>query len=249
MNYYFTEISTHLDKGFGVTAEAFKQAADALATSEFQHSVIPQSRVPIHYLYRHAIELYLKSMIIIFHAKLGVPKRGKQNDYVNIYLPRSVRQRGQKNAYASINKTHSIRILFSYWKNIMISYRSRLNELAPEGDWRINPEMFADVRLISSYDDAGDYFRYPVSNFPSDVESEKYSMKRIVMEDLIARLKADPNKQKQKVFLVLNENDEVVDAFHHDVQYLNDVEQSLRELSESLSAYHVMTRCTLCGGY
>lgn len=249
MNYYFTEISTHLDKGFGVTAEAFKQAADALATSEFQHSVIPQSRVPIHYLYRHAIELYLKSMIIIFHTKLDIPERGKQNGYVNIYLPQSARKQGQKNVYRSINITHSIRILFSYWKNVMISYRNRLNELAPDGDWRINPKMFADVRIISSYDDAGDYFRYPVSNFPSDVESEKYSMKRLSVAELFTKVKTDPNEQKQMIMLVLNDKDEVVDAFHHDPQYLNDVEHSLRELSESLSGYHVMTRCTLCGGY
>jgi len=247
VNYYFTEISTHVDKGFGVTAEAFKHAADALITSEYHESAIPQSRVPVQYLYRHAIELYLKSMIIIFHSQLDIPERGKQNGYVNIYLPRSARRPGQKYAYSPINKTHSIRILFSAWKNVIISYRNRLNELAPDGDWRINPEMLAHVRVISSYDDTGDYFRYPVSNFPSDVESEKFSMKRLPVDDLFTKVKTD--RQKQMMLLVLDENDEVIDAYRHDAQYLKDVEHSLRELCESLSGYHVMTRCTLCGGY
>lgn len=129
----------------------------------------------------------------------------------------------------------------------MISYRSRLNELAPGGDWRINPEMLPNVRIISSYDDAGDYFRYPVSNSSSERESEKFSMKRLAVEDLSNKVKSD--KQGQMMLLVLNEDDIVIDAFHHDAQYLKDVEHSLRELCESLSAYHVMTRFTLCGGY
>jgi len=62
--------------------------------------------------------------------------------------------------------------------------------LVPDGDWRSDPSMFAHVRVISEYDDAGDYFRYPFSNSPTPLESQKHSLKRLPLSELASVLQS-----------------------------------------------------------
>lgn len=54
--YLLMPLDTHFDYGFGMRAEAYKDAADKLA----EECLGMHSHLPIRFLLRHAIELYLK---------------------------------------------------------------------------------------------------------------------------------------------------------------------------------------------
>ncbi|EHW8954897.1 hypothetical protein K3L19_004437, partial [Salmonella enterica] len=54
--YLMMPLHMHIDYGFGATAEQFKKSADILSASES----VKDLGMPVNYLRRHAIELYLK---------------------------------------------------------------------------------------------------------------------------------------------------------------------------------------------
>jgi hypothetical protein len=71
MNYVLMPLDAHYDSGFGAVAESFREAATTLRKAVpdpafFGH--LPQS-----FLFRHSVELFLKSEIIILHRKLRLP--------------------------------------------------------------------------------------------------------------------------------------------------------------------------------
>ena len=89
MTYLFTGIETHIDKGFGVTADAYKKSAEFLETNDFEHfNITQQAEMPQNYLFRHSIELYLKSLILIFHRKLKINygNYAFDSDHPEIYI-------------------------------------------------------------------------------------------------------------------------------------------------------------------
>lgn len=59
MHYLCTPLDQHFDNGFGAVADSFKEAADSLVQSTAEAQFL-NSHLPISFLYRHAIELYLK---------------------------------------------------------------------------------------------------------------------------------------------------------------------------------------------
>jgi hypothetical protein len=73
MQYLLTPLHTHVDFGFGRTGDAFKAAADKLEAESSARSGVMHAHLPINYLRRHAVELYLKSIIVIVHTKLDLP--------------------------------------------------------------------------------------------------------------------------------------------------------------------------------
>ncbi|ASS75389.1 hypothetical protein CIG75_10565 [Tumebacillus algifaecis] len=84
MNEFFLPPTDHIDNGFAATADTFQKTADFLFQSKeyaeemgnFGTTYIP---MPVQYLYRHSIELYLKSIIIRLHRSLKLPF--DQDDY------------------------------------------------------------------------------------------------------------------------------------------------------------------------
>src|SRR5690554_3997430 len=70
MLYMFTPLEEHPDKGFGAMADSFEEAAKILSKSE---NTLEKAHLPINYLRRHAIELFLKSIIILLHTKFEIP--------------------------------------------------------------------------------------------------------------------------------------------------------------------------------
>jgi hypothetical protein len=66
MQYMLMPLEAHFDGGLGATGDAFEEAAKKLAESAAE---LPSSHphLPINFLHRHAVELYLKSMIVVMH--------------------------------------------------------------------------------------------------------------------------------------------------------------------------------------
>lgn len=72
MLYLFTPIDEHFDKGFGAVADSFHEAGDALLDSECTKNIL-NGHLPVSFLFRHAIELYLKGSILILHKHIRIP--------------------------------------------------------------------------------------------------------------------------------------------------------------------------------
>lgn len=70
MQYLLTPLHAQFDSGFGATGNAFKDAAGFLdGDKEANKDNLFNANLPVNFLYRHAIELFLKSAIVIFHRR------------------------------------------------------------------------------------------------------------------------------------------------------------------------------------
>jgi hypothetical protein len=70
MKYMLLPLNEHVDDGLGATGEAFEESATLLSSSSenISHS---HYQIPLCFLYRHAIELYLKSAIVVAYWVLS----------------------------------------------------------------------------------------------------------------------------------------------------------------------------------
>ncbi|QIO05746.1 hypothetical protein [Acinetobacter shaoyimingii] len=103
---YFKPLALQIDLGFGATADSFYCAAQAL--DDNKHSKygfgIGGGKLPILYLYRHSIELYLKSAITLIHkVSIKKAKTGNGEDF-----PKLIENGKDKKIF----NVHSIKILF-----------------------------------------------------------------------------------------------------------------------------------------
>ncbi|MGH9638275.1 MAG: hypothetical protein ACRD72_25860, partial [Candidatus Angelobacter sp.] len=65
-------LEEHYNDGFGAVGDAFRRAAETLNKNNSDGPML-WSHLPEIYLLRHAVELFLKSGIIIMHRKLRLP--------------------------------------------------------------------------------------------------------------------------------------------------------------------------------
>src|SRR5690606_28344874 len=98
MHYLFMPLDQHFDKGFGATGQAFKLAGDLVLQGP--PSQVINVQLPACFLYRHAIELFLKSMIVTLHRGLKIPYGENDSDG-----PASVLSNG---AWKPIHQVHSV---------------------------------------------------------------------------------------------------------------------------------------------
>lgn len=114
MKYLLTGLDTHLDFGFGITGESYFNTAEHLQESQSAIRVVQQVEMPINFLYRHSIELFLKSLIIIFHNQLHLPYG---NQVYNSKTPMVLIDGKWKLLFTC----HCIDKLYSYWLNELCS--------------------------------------------------------------------------------------------------------------------------------
>jgi hypothetical protein len=246
MNYILTDISTHLDFGFGVTAGKFREAANFLDRAEDYKSGMQSDELPTLYLYRHSTELYLKSLIIILHKKLQLPyKNGEvpfDTDTPYVY-------NRKKNQWTELTNTHDIYTLYSYFISMVAQHKTLLEQKAPKGGWNIEKtENETYVDLIRNYDFDSTYFRYPVTK-NKNMDKHKYGVERVIDEQTLMK-KIQANKpEKEFTLLILDENDNFVEAHRKSPSRLQGVAEALKELSHFLDGIHIMTRMTLCDGW
>ena len=82
LNNLLLPFDQHFDDGFHAVGRAFKESADRLATSGEENFSFSNSHLPINYLYRHSIELFLKSAILTIHRALQLRNGdGKESKY------------------------------------------------------------------------------------------------------------------------------------------------------------------------
>ncbi|WP_430789076.1 hypothetical protein VBD025_02720 [Virgibacillus flavescens] len=234
MKYMMTDIATHIDLGFGVTASNFRQTA--LFLDENYDDSIYTGEMPILYLYRHSVELFLKSLITIFHRKLELPYKDGEVAFDND-LPLI---KSEKNQWREITKCHDISTLYRYYLQLIENNKSLLVEKAPKGDWNIiNPDNQRYVDLIKGYDFDSTFFRYPFTK-NKNVDSKKFGVKKVDPKDVLNQFKS------KSTLLIFNDDEELVQAHVSTKVDLKDITNAIKELSFYFNCIHAMTRATLC---
>jgi hypothetical protein len=241
IKYKLSSIDTHADKGFGVTAEAFKEAADRLNKVNFFDSVMAQGEMPVLYLYRHSIELFLKSLIMHIHEELSIPYLSNPNSGNH---PFALNEKGNP---MYIENCHSLKILFDYLCTLTKEHDVALQSHAPKANWLITGRIRGNMRTIHDIDEKSDYFRYPISRNQSK-DKDKYSVKKVTKKELSKVLKNDQGKGKM-LFATKNNDGELQDVYMRDEGILKESFTSLTQTADFLSNYHIMTRMELCNGW
>ncbi|NQT64862.1 MAG: hypothetical protein HQ554_01640 [FCB group bacterium] len=202
--------------------------------------------MPINYLFRHSIELFLKSLIIIFHKQLKISYGDESFDSTK---PMIFTDGQWRNLYTC----HWIDELYNYWLNeLLLKSIEELNSLAPKGDWREKKDISSMFTLISSYDRDSSFFRYPVTKNTS-LDPKKYTMQPLDMEKLedlskYVKEKSVRTKRGGIITLFKNSKNEIVGGYEKIDDVLEKVTEALRKVSKYFFAIHVMTRETLCNG-
>ncbi|MEA1007062.1 hypothetical protein U6X16_15340 [Bacillus velezensis] len=228
-----TDISTHTDMGFGVTADNFRESAEFLHENYGNH--IYNAAMPTFYLYRHSIELYLKFLITIYHRTFKIDYSKGQSSKHNIPLIKD--RRGNP---LDITKCHDILTLYENFVNLVKENILLLERKAPDGNWNIiNDENLKYVELIRNYDIDSTYFRYPFTK-NQNVDSRKFDVKKINIEASNLNPSAG-----ESAMVFLNNEGKVVEAHGSNQLNLNRIEEALIKLSDYFHRIHSMTRITL----
>ncbi len=245
MLYQLTGIETHIDFGFGITGEAYYSSAQYLFDNKESIKSIQQVEMPTNYLYRHSIELFLKSLIIIFHKRLNLAYGTEPFDTTK---PKAYICGAWKELYSC----HWIDELYNYWLNeLLLKHKSKLDEIAPKGEWQEENTISKLFPLIASYDRDSSFFRYPITK-DFGLDQKKYTMQRLDLNKLQSVFSGEDTRKNKKfgrVFMLLeNDDKEIVEGFERAEDVLDNVTQALKEVSYYFYCIHIMTRITLCGG-
>src|SRR5699024_1738932 len=156
MKYLLTDPETHIDFGFGVLASDFYQTADFLWINN--ENKLTKGTLPNLYLYRHSIELYLKSLIIIIHKKVELNYNGgkapfdTKEAYVK-YIDGNTDVKWKK-----LSNTHVISTLYKCLDELIIEEEVELRrKAAQERSKIIDPHNKKVINHIKEYDDKGTF--------------------------------------------------------------------------------------------
>lgn len=231
-----TPLHEHFDLGFGSVANSFKHAADSIPHAPPENRGLNE-HLPISFLYRHAIELYIKSAIIIFHKKLKLPY-GEEPHTGEPYVLVGVK-------WKPMYQIHSLNDLYPYFRRLFVDYEDFLKQNT-NTNWEFSPKLDSWIFEIEEYDSTSTFFRYPITKH-RDKDKEKSVIKPDSHLNIISRMGL--GGKPQKAFFVLNEHDEVTQAFYHDDERPNSMIDILRNVCNQLHGCHAALRGELTGGW
>jgi len=217
MSYLFTPMEIHPDKGFGTCADAFYEAAKGI------NSKAMLIHLPLLYLLRHSIELYLKSLLILFSVHFS------ENEAVRVI--------------SKYSNEHRIRTLFDDFEEIFRKHFQELQE-STKVNWEMPQELSLYIDKICKIDNGSTYFRYPV-NKKAEPEPEKDQSSYVTKSEIIK--KVQNGKDKAAIFIVENKNGSEIFEFGN--SYDDETIDAFSEVCKMLSGLHFMTRNILFGGF
>lgn len=243
-----TGLNDHLDYGFGVTAETYYNSAKYLDDNKDSIQASQVVEMPINFLYRHSIELALKSLIIIFHKRFDIKY---DNDLSDSCKPK-IFTGGQ---WKLLYRCHWIDELYKYWKDyLLIPYQETLKQISQRGDWRECEDVSKAIPIISKYDRNSSFFRYPVTE-NADFDLEKFTMQSVDIKKLHEILQekdseeiSNSKKAGEFIMALKNEQDEIFKAYVLQEDLLTELSDSLRRVAYHFYCTHVKTRIELCQG-
>lgn len=221
MNILITPPEMHFDKGLGISAWQFRDAAKVLNDFENNRDLLS----PISYLQRHAIELYLKSLIYILHKKYSIffgDNFGLDNPAILV-----------NGKWRPMSNTHNLNDLYSYFKSI---YDSNFERLPKTTDWTLSPSLEKQIKLISGYDPKSTYFRYPQATSENQ-DQKKSTVQPMDIESALKDVQSGKGKPI-KCAVLLDDNDNIVNSFNLAPEILEDVRSALSESIEYINNLH-----------
>jgi len=153
-------LDEHVDLGFGAIADEYKDAAKCL----LKGGVNGNQHLPLIFLMRHSIELYLKSAIIFHNKVLGLC-----DDKSNYCV-----YNNREDKLVSFEKMHDVSVLYGYLNDLMSEHREFLSLMTNE-DWQMPRDIQSDISKISSLDKGSDFFRYPSKNSNKSGKQKSFS--------------------------------------------------------------------------
>jgi hypothetical protein len=236
MRYMLMPLEQHCDDGLGATGEAFEEAAKALQAAH-ETTRVSHAHLPINFLYRHAVELFLKSMIVVLHRALAVPYGAEPHDGPG-FVP-------VDDKWRPLHRVHGVAVL---WRHALDLLRANAAELGARcrTDWQTIPVGLDEaIRAIDEADGSSTFFRYPDPR-RAGADADKSEWKPRSPEEILRHVQegGDP----VKVMLVLDENDAVAQAFQYDDAPLAELSRLLAETAKMLSGAHTGLRVELADG-
>lgn len=228
-------LDKHFDLGFGAVADSFMNAADALNRTNSEGLSLNR-HLPISFLYRHAIELYFKSAILIFHRKLNLPYGENPCDGEPCILING--------KWKPMYSVHGVLPLYSYFR-VLFSDHSAYLRTNTNTDWTFPSDLPDWIKHIEATDSSSTYFRYPVTRH-GEKDKEKSAIHRDSLDNMLSSI--SDRKTPLKAFLILDQNDNVTEAFGYDASSSQDMILILRQVAETLSNCHAALVGELTGG-
>ena len=235
MRFLLSPLSDQFDSGFGIVGHSFKSTAEELEsqngpTADFHR------HLPICYLYRHSIELFLKSAIIIFHRKFQLAYGTSSSES----KPQVVIQGQWKTMYS----VHSVSDLYAYLDTLFRQHQPYLAD-ETQTDWTMPAAVPRWIALIEGYDRQSTFFRYPVTSDPRK-DTAKSGMAEMSATEFASQVAS--GAISSGVSLLLHDEDgNPTRAFHPD-EPLPELLSALREAASFFSSMHVGLRMELCKG-
>jgi len=230
---FLLPLDRQFDSGFMSTAHAFHEAAKALDQNIKNSGLgMSGSRLPILYLFRHAIELHFKSILTIMHRRFGpsYPKIDRK-DFPTIAIG-SKRKR--------LFHVHSIRALCNGFLEMLKKNETTIKKIA-KTDWTAVPDDLGNwVTIIDEADKASTMFRYPFTTDPATdkMKSAFKSMQPIdVAKETHAR--SDDDSLGLMIMALKNDKNEIVETFVRDDEAMADVYNALKQLADMLTGVNL----------
>lgn len=149
MNYYFMPLEEHPDYGYGMIGSIYYAAANDLCSSEkFREDWYLV--LPVNFLRRHCIELFLKSGIILFHKKFKL-------NFDNDKCTGEPKIKLSNGTWKLLKTTHNIKDLYIYLDFLIKSNKDYLSKNTTT-IWKFNDEFEKWIDKINGYDSVSDYF-------------------------------------------------------------------------------------------
>lgn len=235
-NYMFVPLPRHFDSGFGATAEAFKTAAEKLSDPEPSKAFL--DHLPAYFLFRHSIELFLKSCIIILHRRLRLPYGAASHTGTPSILV------GEQ--WKPIYTVHGIATLYSYFRTVFDSQFAELSRIAPNVNWLLPEDLDKWIDIVHRNDPTSTMFRYPETQ-DAAADKEKSGFQESTVSDIFTKM--EPGAPYVKAFLVLDSQENVKEAYILDEALGQEVGVALRNAANALYGLHAAMRFTLTNGW
>ncbi|MYM88438.1 hypothetical protein GTP91_14810 [Rugamonas sp. FT82W] len=234
MQYMMLPLNEHFDLGFGAVADSFMDAANAL--KEDGPTPFLNAHLPVSFLYRHAIELFLKSAITIFHRKLNLPygePPGSDEPQVPVH-----------GKWKPMYTVHAVKPLHAYMRELFVHHADYL-KAHTNTDWSFPKELASWIDNIDATDSSSTFFRYPVTKH-GNKDKEKSAIQKNDNADILSTI-AD-RLQPLKMFMVTDSNDQILSTYTFENAQSQAMIETLSQAAELLSNCHAALVGELTGG-
>jgi len=221
LNILITPPESHFDRGLGISAWHFRDAANELLKSDKKRDFLS----PISYLQRHAIELYLKSLIYILHRKYHIPF----GEGFSLETP-AIQVNGK---WRPLSNTHNLSDLYKYFLSI---FRGCIELLPKTTDWTVSDKLTDQINFVSGYDPKSTYFRYPEASSKSQ-DRKKSTIQPMDLDNALEKFSSGSSKPI-KYSVVLDSESNMVATYNLTPEPIEDVRNTLLEILDYINSLH-----------